>query len=526
MSEDASKAANLDKGKACFNCRRRKVKCDARRPICTPCSRFLRGGLQDCEYTETGPTQSQVLEEKISIVQSRIHEIENPSQSRTTVGLHSPYHSRIVGMDISRAASTPPGAHYSGPSMGNPGHPVSRPPFPFTGRRFAELDSQMEPSGPASAALARNLIISFTNNVSSLGLFFLDPHLFDPLVRGDAIHPTQVASPALLDAVCLWGAHVTQAGPAESQFLAAALRSASTSISHAHTPVAILQALQAHVLLAAFLFRVGRVVEGRYHASLAVSIVMGAGMWRIRSSRAQGAGHSDAGFAAHSVDELPPAVTEIEEGERIDGFWAVVALNATWARAPSMPIAPQSFDYSLVDTPWPVDRGQYQASTAGVLPTSSTSSIIQFLTNHQHAHSANVTLPALRVQAAILYEQALRSNSANEVQLLDAVVERMKVALQHVEYGAPFGLSESSFASDAYLDAILGTLWATACEVSLAALATQPQNRSMHDAIETLLGAMEALKRQGGRVMELPLEALKARYAEILRAIDPRRRGG
>ncbi|KAJ7060881.1 hypothetical protein C8F01DRAFT_1141166 [Mycena amicta] len=585
MNQETSKLVHLEKGKACFNCRRRKVKCDARRPICTPCSKFLRGGLHDCEYTERGPAQSQMLEEKISILQSRIQEMENPMQQRSSVGLHSPYYpeqsrQRSVSPDRLRLfSSSPPPLHYAGPSIGNSGSLVPPLPLPHPSHRFIVSTWQ---AGPVSIALARNLIASFSTHLSSLGVFFLNPHLFDPLVDGRGIHPTQIASPALLDAVCLWGAHlhssplVGEPISTESNLLTTALRSASTSLTHAHTPAAILQALQAHVLLSVYLFRAGRGVEASYHAGLAVSIVMGAGLWRIRSGRNTSSAQMSVHGTATIIEELTPVVSPAEEGGRIDAFWAVVALNASWIRIPNMPLTPPSLEHALVDTPWPVEKAGY-AENSRILPERSTRTIVKFLTNegasspYHNSPSENISLPAMYAKATIVYEQAVRAGHGSSLaaqsqfrstpaahwQALEEVIERLRSILQHVNVN-PRTLLVHSLVQAAsialhltparsarrkaveaasemvrlvgaggvvggtgYLDAVFGTLWSSACDVFLSEMTSQPQNRGYRESIETLLAAMEVLKRQGCRMVELPMDGARARYA----ATTTRKRG-
>ncbi|KAK7022189.1 hypothetical protein R3P38DRAFT_1111858 [Favolaschia claudopus] len=66
--------------KACCNCRRRKIKCDGGRPECKNCLTSL--GFRDCEYDDDdGPTQSQMLQEQIAVVEARIEELRNPQKA-------------------------------------------------------------------------------------------------------------------------------------------------------------------------------------------------------------------------------------------------------------------------------------------------------------------------------------------------------------------------------------------------------------------------------------------------------------
>ncbi|KAF7332369.1 Zn(2)-C6 fungal-type domain-containing protein [Mycena kentingensis (nom. inval.)] len=558
---------HLDKGKACFNCRRRKVKCDARRPICTPCSKFLKGGLHDCEYTEMGPTTSQVLEEKISILQSRIQEMENPSQARTSIGLHNPYHpghGRRISVDVGSKAP------WVVPHLRYPGIPLVN----------TEWQVAKAGVGPQSANFARNLIASFVTHAASLGFFFLDPNLFNPLLQGQpGVLPTQLASPALLDAVCLWGAHLQTQGapqrsPADTQctLLTTAQRSASTALSLAHTPSTILHGLQAHVLLAIYLFRAGRGVEARYHAGIAASIALGAGLWRIRSGRSglPNTANSIPGIGI-GIDELTAPVNAADEGDRIDAFWAVAAVNACWSRFPNTHPAPQSIDYEIVDTPWPVERQMYSANS-GVLPERKTRTIAKFLAN-QDRFDHNNALPALLNKAAVLYEQVVRVSTAlqdagpryaptisdlerqREADVLEQVVVSMRNVLQSgppvsssrallahsLVHGAGIAICQRSGPLDhsargkcvdsalaivklvrdsaivggspRYLDAILALLWTSACEEVFLFELGQPQTLNrvtiMREGVQLLVGALDVLVAQGCRLAETQAENIR-----------------
>ncbi|KAJ8074018.1 hypothetical protein PM082_012308 [Marasmius tenuissimus] len=77
---------------ACGNCRKRKIRCDAQRPVCTACRNRGPAASDDpCEYVdESGRTSAEMLEASISRLERRIRELEsvdNPSAVR----LQSPY---------------------------------------------------------------------------------------------------------------------------------------------------------------------------------------------------------------------------------------------------------------------------------------------------------------------------------------------------------------------------------------------------------------------------------------------------
>ncbi|KAJ6557810.1 hypothetical protein B0H19DRAFT_1148644 [Mycena capillaripes] len=530
----SSRKPQLNKGKACFNCRRRKVKCDAKKPICTPCARFIGGGLHDCAFTETGLTQSQVLEEQISIIESRIQELEQPREKRSSVALHNPYqYGGSPGPQFDGSFPSPSGSH-------------QRPNLVHK---------------PRSLDFSLALIRSFLRHASHIG-FFLGPQLFEALSSGAA--PSQMVSPALLDVIYLWGAHLSRSERVsvhESSFLSDALRSTAAGLSNAQGSNAIIHTIQAEVLLAQYFFRNSRILEGKYHASAAVSIALSLGLHQIRSADVRGS----------TVKSLSPATTALEEGERINAFWAVLTLNNCWFTADG---SPRDISYAVVDTPWPLDIEAYSENSRS-LPFQSSATIENFLANFP---DRGISLSALYAKAGILFEQASRlaarftENVGNglgnpdtlcaEFSRLDAVVEAFKRTLPSLEPDSthslllvihtlahvatiqlhnPFTLKSGSSRMRAgsaamavaalvrqtnlrafeYIDAIVGTLWTAACQVFITELsraryspggANTPQQ--LCGAVETLLEAMSVFSRDC-RMIELQLKTMQQNYAAV-----------
>ncbi|KAJ7726677.1 Zn(2)-Cys(6) binuclear cluster domain-containing protein [Mycena maculata] len=537
--EQYSQKPPLNKGKACFNCRRRKVKCDAKKPICTPCVRFIGGSLHDCEYTEMGLAQSQVLEEQISIVESRIQELRQPKEMRTSVGLHNPYQpsSSSGSSNPQFDLVTPRPGHYSPPNLA---------------------------SRPRSLGLLQTLINSFLKYAPRIG-FFLSPQLFEALSSGAA--PSQIASPALLDAIYLWGSHLSRSeklAEHEPSFLSDALRSAAATLSTAHCSKAVIHAIQAEMLIAQYFFRNARILEGKYHASVAVSISLSSGLHKIRSSDARDS-------TRPTVDSLSPAANALEEGERINAFWAVLTLNNCWFAADGSP-ADVSYAAHGVDTPWPLDIGSYTEDSR-LLPFQSSATIDNFLTNFPDRGGS---LPALHAKAGVVFEQASRlaarytestalgnrTTNSDEFSKLDGVIEAFKRTLPRIRPDAtqplvlvihtlahvatiqlhnPFSMKSSTSRSRAgsaamavvtllrqmnvrefgYIDAIVGTLWTAACQVLTTELSRTryssggPQSvQQLCEAVETLLSAMSVFS-EDCRMIELQLSAAQENYAAV-----------
>ncbi|EKM50023.1 uncharacterized protein PHACADRAFT_213794 [Phanerochaete carnosa HHB-10118-sp] len=78
----------LERGKAYLRCRKRKMRCDGVRPTCTQCTKANIAA--DCEYSDAGPTTSQILERNIAELEARIVEILK-GRPADPVSLRAPY---------------------------------------------------------------------------------------------------------------------------------------------------------------------------------------------------------------------------------------------------------------------------------------------------------------------------------------------------------------------------------------------------------------------------------------------------
>ncbi|KAJ7065591.1 hypothetical protein C8F01DRAFT_1080521 [Mycena amicta] len=119
----------------------------------------------------------------------------------------------------------------------------------------------------------------------------------------------------LLNVMHLWGIHLSSDARLkryEPAFLAHALKSTAASLTSTH-PRTLLHGAQAEVLLATYFFRNGRIIEGRYHLSAAVGIVL-SGRWNILRVS-----------ATTNANEMPGI------NEQIAAFWAVLTLDNVWA---------------------------------------------------------------------------------------------------------------------------------------------------------------------------------------------------
>ncbi|KAJ7625251.1 hypothetical protein DFH06DRAFT_1103978 [Mycena polygramma] len=497
-------------------------KCDGTRPKCHQCSRS--SSLNDCEYADAGPSRAQMLEEQIANVEARIQELEPPRTISSNIVLNNP-HRRPSGP--SRLCSLCPLILHRiiGNFYRQVGCPVSCQP----------LHNQVELNFFPSS------IHNFLHHSSQFG-FFLNVLNFREAAMGRG---GQRIAPVLLHVVQLWAVHLSGSDEFtshEGRYLSRALRTTADALSETQRNT-VIHSIQAKVLLANYFFSTTRFLEGKYHLSAAVSLVISSGLHRIRSA-------ASARTSGPACRVLPPPRDAIEEGERISAFWAVLTLNNCWMTADG---SPSNISYTdpgaRIDTPWPLDiDGPVQNQ---LLANPSTGTVNNFLANRPDSGTSK---SAFHAKAAILFEQASRvasqyhPNMNNKREFyasfnsIDTVIERFKLSLPTVQMHSsremvvihglahvatiqlhnPFVVDnqasrlrvlDSARAVVAYLaqvplneygyiNPIMGTLWMATCQAFVSELlrfkrhlppSTRPasaEERSLVDAIETVLAAM------------------------------------
>ncbi|KAJ7199673.1 Zn(2)-Cys(6) binuclear cluster domain-containing protein [Mycena pura] len=371
----------LRRGKACVNCRRRKIKCDGVQPMCGQCSRYATT-FEDCEYVEEGLTKAQILEEQISILQDRIDQLENPNWPASSIPLSQP----LSGPSTSASRIT------SSDTLGLRSLLTH---FYLQQTSDASMDEASANSMHAELPfiVLQALVHNFLHNAACFG-FFLDTQAFHDAVTSTA----ECTLPqVLLNVLCLWGVHLSRdprITAYEPAFLAHALRSTAGSLAGTH-PRTVLHSIQASVLLAYYFIQNARLLEGRYHTSAAVSIAVSAGLHGIHTG---GGGRSAAGA-------LPPPRDAGEQGERISAFWAVLNLNNFWASAEGAPSNISYGEFGLaIDTPWPLDTLDY-VEGSHLLPAQSSGTVSSFLADVPDNATSTA---ALRAKVGILFEVATR----------------------------------------------------------------------------------------------------------------------
>ncbi|KAF8344517.1 hypothetical protein F5887DRAFT_970299 [Amanita rubescens] len=375
----------LKRGRACMNCRFLKIKCDGVKPTCGPCRRHPKE--DDCEYSD-GPTRSrtQILEETVTRLETRLYELEHPNETTPAVTLHDPYTRLHEGeprtyspplltfSDSGSGARLPIRSYhakstdidYAGPNIPNPGRHYTSSPLVGT-----------EDPPPI---VVSNLLDKFTPHAIVFGLFLNPVRIRNSilLVPGHHTRPT----PALTSAICLWGTHVSRSAPCDTSstpstllnpplpppppqqherlYLQRALHHISTDLLGNH-PLKVLHTLQAHILLSYYFLRTGRFLEAKLQCGTATFLATSSGMHKIRSANA--AHPAPIGVQADSLMYMPPPRDGEEEAERIAGFWTVYTLSKMLGVALESPSAVCGMFETpgmCIDTPWPfdVDEGE------------------------------------------------------------------------------------------------------------------------------------------------------------------------
>ncbi|KAJ7647956.1 hypothetical protein FB45DRAFT_860984 [Roridomyces roridus] len=307
-------------------------RCDGVKPICGPC----RTNPQDdpCEYSD-GPTRSRtkVLEDTVSRLEARLHELEHPNDYTPSITLFDPYrqfNSSPYHTQNKLSLSPPPLDPADFTSL--PSSPQSSPDSMHNYVPLNVYGPHQSPLGLFdSHSLRRShdldygppidfiLIPKFLDHAPEFGFFLDKERLMHSMRLPDRSKP----SAALLYAMQLWGAHLSSDIRREDYFKRKALQSAATEL---HISSLFLHTLQAKVLLGYFFFRTGALLAARAHTAAAFALAIGVGLHRIRSSP-DSQTHTWVDPGTGKGVSLPPPRDAVEEGERINAFWAVFVLQ-------------------------------------------------------------------------------------------------------------------------------------------------------------------------------------------------------
>jgi hypothetical protein len=259
------------------------------------------------------------------------------------------------------------------------------------------------------------LVQTFLLHASEFG-FFLDWNLFGQsamqpmLPNRSPDHHVVSPSPALLNAVYMWGAHLSGDSPTEGKFKYRALHCAATDLlpSHPH-PQSFLHTLQAEVLISYYFFRTGHFLEARAHTATAVALALGGGLHQIRSLHNPDVPLIEITREHENGLQLRAPADAIEEGERINAFWAVFMLQKSLAVAlepPSRICGVLEAGGMQIDTPWPLELDEYKKGSL-TSDVQGDSTVCNYLGQQTPSDQERPSIIAMNVKACILLSQAV-----------------------------------------------------------------------------------------------------------------------
>lgn len=291
-----------------------------------------------------------MLEQHISRLESRIAELEQDDPS--LIRLYNPYpHNQ------SRSVSTSSPA----PQQAVQGNWWDMPEPPA---RIQQILSVASMTSQSLILTSAPRVQFFIRHAPKIGFFF-DLNRFVGRMSSPTANLPRPAA-VLRNVVYLWGINLSgnpQYVQHEAKFLGRALRSVHMALSSTQQQQSnTLHVLQAEILLAYYFFHSNRLLEGKFHASAAVSLAYMCNLHKILSGSTGPPASTSLAFSAAGQTYLPPPMDWVDEGERIHAWWTVFILDKSWVTALAVPsmINENQEPGTVIDTPWPLTMDMYR----------------------------------------------------------------------------------------------------------------------------------------------------------------------
>ncbi|KAF8955547.1 hypothetical protein BDZ97DRAFT_1673611 [Flammula alnicola] len=419
----------LRRGSACLSCRRRKLRCDGGRPVCTPCSSMRR--THECKYDDSGrKSRTQTLREKLSALEAKVRELESgPTHSPPPGTISSlwpkPFNDVLLDTQISipqldsslwEGSSSDP---FHGTSLSfdygfdvsfdfapgsSPSHSdvsmsrtlgiaiptnLNRPPLTFTDSSGTPIQDGIserflnEPNRlPSDLSLDR--IQSFIMHRKQC-CFYSNPSRFDPSAS-PTVYQNTPPNPALMSAIYLLGSFFARVTGMEQQLLEQTLHEVSRSLHNQEQPVDMVQAL---CLLAQYFIFNNRDMEGNRHLSAARRIAIDLGLHQA----------SPATFPFELEYAFDTASQHWLEKSAI--YWQMFMVNNFWSANNDCCVASPTLDAPCrhITTPLPVEEG-VQLVTGN--------SAIHTLFDADEFRPKGLSVTAFKVMASSIFDRSLR----------------------------------------------------------------------------------------------------------------------
>lgn len=439
------------------------MRCDAGQPHCANCVK----GKKDCQYAAgRAKTKTQLLREKIQDLESKIRALETASAARHSEGnspagdssSSSPHNGSSADPDdligspgsefrtiLGAAASGSSSSHgvnsaavsLSGDLDPHNSNDFYNPDY-YTGSTSlwgstgAGLDLPPSSSSASSSSVdgkwweqpeppreIRDYLVGVFLQRNEDFHFYIDKTRF--LVSLDS-QPPDCPHPSLLNAIYLLGCHFTNQPEwtvHEPMFLSRAREALLASLAHSDR---LFDFLMASNLVAYYLYRTGRFLEGHHQTAGASRFAVSCGLHQIVSPVLEDnqpeSSRSIRASAPWSVSDmsvrrpgsmLTPPRNGLELGQRIIVFWQTYLLDKLGSAVTSLPgsLPDEADPLTEILTAWPRTLEEYEL---GDVRSDETATIRNL---YQPLYSATVrrrpeTLQGLQCQVTALHERALR----------------------------------------------------------------------------------------------------------------------
>jgi hypothetical protein len=388
-----------------------------------------------------------MLEQDIARLQARVQELEHPERTTPAVALHHPYSFPDVpqGTYVPFGFQSPFISASISSASSREASPSSSAQTTWSEFSTSSWWDQEEP--PSQIVLeSLNKILPY---VDELGFF-----LHIPRVRNTLVTASSRGIPiALQNAIILLCLHITETKQTafELTVLSRCLRQLADIIPSCSASTRdLLNVLQTEILLTYYLFRVGRIVEARYHSGAAASLVLA---FRLHSSSLGGEPNRPADMQFISFDmfrtTLPNPVDDVEQTEAIHAFWNVFTQDKSMSAVLGVP---PSIDRSIrVSVPWPGQMQEVNLSDQDIHLTSrgqgigpQVDIIQQFLVNGQSERGNSDSALTFHAKAVVLLdevnnlvEQYTSDSRVQETRLFRTQFTSLDTLIQHMQASIP-----------------------------------------------------------------------------------------
>ncbi|KAF6761179.1 hypothetical protein DFP72DRAFT_1062206 [Ephemerocybe angulata] len=321
-TDKVAAAATLQRGKACLRCRKRKMKCDGSKPACQQCVRAKKG--DGCEYDDgKGKTRTQLLKETIAKLESRVRQLEDPSNIiPTSVMLFDPHDLTVY------SGSSPDSFEDSPDSSYLSAFPTASESSASPSTPWSQLQGAASPLAPPSMQDIffdeRHSPFQASNDVSVMLLDIFAPHArqcglemdMEVLRQSVALPITEQRHSTFLNAIYLWACFISRP-EALSQNESHYLRLSLEAMPDALHKGKYIDAIRASCLVSLYFLSTGRFPEGAYHASAAAALADQLGL----------------GKQAENLEmlDIKSFKTDAYEADRLLAFWQVYNLDRCWS---------------------------------------------------------------------------------------------------------------------------------------------------------------------------------------------------